>query len=325
MSEFGCYSGHELMKLELKKREFLVDQLIRERDSVLLVGGEKAGKSLLIKQLMMSLTSREHPFLDKFEVMRECNVSYVQIEGELVDTQDRVRRMMKVVDFNPDRFQLIFAAPMALETAQGTQKLMEDIASQHNPDVIIIDPLYFAFNGDLSANDVVRKVLGHIREIKDYFGCSFILVHHTHRVKFSNQGKLIQEGDDAVFGSSALKWWPDSMMFFTYNKKREVREFRCTTQRSGDILDKIELVLEQPDPLYFRPLEEEDTIHGTAIRELLDSQSLSRFQICEKLGISKASFYREVKLLIKEGKVTKTEHQKPVLFHRASVSSVSVS
>jgi len=62
MSNFATYSGEEFFGLTLPKREFLVDGFIREKDTVMLVGDEKAGKSLLAFQLICSLTSG-HPFL----------------------------------------------------------------------------------------------------------------------------------------------------------------------------------------------------------------------------------------------------------------------
>ena len=57
MSNFGVYLGKQFFGLKLKKRKFLVENVIREKDSVILVGNEKSGKSLLTFQLICSLTS----------------------------------------------------------------------------------------------------------------------------------------------------------------------------------------------------------------------------------------------------------------------------
>lgn len=314
MSNFGSYSGEEFLGLEIKKRDFLIDKILRELDSVILVGAEKAGKSILAQQLIFSLTTGDQPFLDEFEVLKPCKVTYVQVEGELGDSQDRYRRMRMALDFDPKNFHIIFSAPLELQDDRKANILMEDIAMHHVPNVLIFDPLYFCFTGSLSDDGIVRKFLGNIRRIKDRFSCAVIIVHHTHRMRFNKEGDLVDEGDDAIFGSSALKWWPDHIIFFTYNKKRGIREFRCTTQRSGDILDKIELKLEQPIPLYFRGLKATDTANGFKIMKLLELEELSCNEMCDRLEISRASFYRDVKPLLKSKAIGKTETSRPVTY-----------
>ena len=67
MSDFGAYSGRELFEKEFPKRAWLVEGIIKEKDSVILVGDPKAGKSLLAFQLICSMTS-QHPFLDHHQV-----------------------------------------------------------------------------------------------------------------------------------------------------------------------------------------------------------------------------------------------------------------
>jgi hypothetical protein len=318
MSDFGSYTGREFLGLELKKRDFLVDKLAREKDSILMVGGEKAGKSLIIKQLICSLTSGEHPFLNLYDVKRPCKVTYIQVEGELSDTQDRFKRMIKTLDFNPDNFQIIFAPPLGLQEDANCVTLMQQIESVHVPDVLIIDPLYFAFEGSLSDDGIVRKFLGNIRKIKDKFGCAVIIVHHTHRIKFNAEGGLIDEGDDALFGSSAFKWWPDHIIFFTYNKKKNTRDFRCSTQRSGDILKKLELILVQPDPLYFRHADTADLGVGLKICQLLaepgNESGLCPNEICKTLDISRATFYRDITAPLSSGAIEKDDSHRPVKY-----------
>ena len=314
MSDFGSYAGEEFLGLELKKRDFIIDGLLREMDSVILVGGEKAGKSLFIQQMICSLTTGDHPFLDEYEINKACKVSYIQVEGELSDTQDRYKRMIQAVDFDPKNFQILFSEPLKLESEDECERIIGVIEKHHIPDVLILDPLYFSFVGSLSDDAIVRQFLGNIRRIKDKFGCAIIIVHHTHKIRFNQDGTTQDNGDDALFGSSALKWWPDHILFLTYNKKRGIREFRCSTQRSGDILDKLELRLEQPTPLYFRCLKTEDTANGMRIIEHLKGGEKTAKEIYTKLGISKASFYRDIKPSLKSKLIGKNVTHRPILY-----------
>ena len=317
MSNFGSYSGSEFLDLKLKKREFLVNKLIREKDSIILVGSEKSGKSLLIKQLICSLTS-QHPFLDRYDVARPCKVSYIQLEGELEDTQDRLKRMIKILDFDPALFHIIFSPPLELHRRDSMFELKNLILNKHVPDVVILDPLYFAFSGSLSDDEVVRKFIGNIRILKEELNCAIILIHHTHKIRYNfKSGSVLDEGDDAIFGSKFLKAYPDHTLMFVYDKKREVRILTCATQRSGDIIKSSMLRLVEPDPLYFEETIEiptkESVILGLLSRhEYRDGLTVK--QILQGTGLSHTTFYESVKKLIRDGNVEKIDVPRPVIY-----------
>lgn len=315
MSDFGVYNGNEFLKLELKKREWLIEGILREKDSVLFVGNEKSGKSLFIFQLIFSLTS-QHPFLDLYSVNRPLRVSYVQLEGELGDSQDRMIRMLKTLDFEPSMFQILFLPPQELHTRTGIFGLREQL-SFHKPNVVVIDPIYFAFTGSLSDDEVVRQFIGNIRVLKDSLGCAIVLVHHTHKSRFTNTGDVILEGDESTFGSKFLKAYPDHTILFTYNKRTGVRTFSCDTQRSGDILKLCNLELIEPEPLYFKRVEASKITKSDLIMGLLKlgehSEGLAAEDIMKKTGLNKNQFYESIKQPLAENKVSKT-HTRPVIY-----------
>lgn len=305
MSDFGVYTGEQFFNLSLKPRPFIVDGIIREKDSFLLVGDEKAGKSLLAFQLICSLTSG-HPFLDRFEVKRPCKVSYVQIEGELQDSLDRFNKMIKVLDFDRSKFQMIFSAPIDLQNPGVRTALLNDV-QEHKPDILIIDPIYFAMAGSLSDDLSVRAFIGSLRILKDTLGCAVGLVHHTHKIKLDRDGNIIMEGDDAIFGSKFFKAWADHTILFTHDKKRNVRVFSCATQRSGDIVTSLHLKLNQPDPLYFeeldKPVSKEDQI--ICILKANANGGMTPDELMDKLEMKRDTFYRSLKDPLNRGEVLK--------------------
>lgn len=318
MSNFGSYSGEEFFNLELKKRDWLIRQIARIGDSVLIVGGEKSGKSILVKQLTCSLTSGTQPFLDEYVVEKACKVTYIQLEGELIDTRDRYEAMRSELDFNPDNFNIIFSEPINLQDENALKGLVELIESKHTPDVVIIDPIYFALNGSLSDDEGVRKFLGNIRRLKDHFGCTIILVHHTRKLKFDAKGEVIQDGDEATFGSASLKWWPDHIILFRRDPKTEVRYFTCVTQRSGDIVKELSLKLVQPFPLYFAKtdVQYQAGSRSNTIYKLLEAKgrSLSALEIMDELCIAKSTFYKSIKGLLRERLVARKSGTRPVTY-----------
>ena len=119
MSDFGSYTGEQFFALQFPPRCFLVDKFIKEKDSVIFVGEEKSGKSILLFQLITALTSK-HPFLDNYAVSKACNVTYVQLEGELADSQDRFNRMIGSVDFD----QSLFLGKLRQRNTKGLRAML---------------------------------------------------------------------------------------------------------------------------------------------------------------------------------------------------------
>ena len=313
MGDFGIYRGDEFLKMELKPRSFIIENMLRDKDTVLLVGDEKAGKSLLVLQMICSLTSM-HPFLDKFGVLKQCKVSYLQLEGELGETQDRFKRLMKMMEITPELFQLLFLGPLNFENEQVSKNITHQLKA-FSPDIVIIDPLYQAMSGSLSDDCSVRKFIGNVRILKDSLNCSLIIVHHTHKLRRDRDGFAISEDDEATYGSKFLKAYPDHTILFSYDKGSGIRTLTCSTQRSGDIEKSVRLRLVQPDPLYFEEIIEDDLSNRELVfKELIfkNPLGLTADEVVSKLGVKKVTFYRSMKKLL--GKFIEKSGSKPVFY-----------
>jgi predicted ATP-dependent serine protease len=319
---FGVYRGQDFMKFEFAPKEFLIDGLVNRLDSVFLVGSPKSGKSLFVKQMICSLTSG-HPFLEKYEISRPSTVLYVQLEGEAQETKDRFQRMCSKVELDSSKLTMFYSDPMRLETEEGLIDFYRavDIASQHY-DVIVIDGLYLSFNGSLSDDEAVRKVLGNLRRIKNRYHSTMIVVHHTHKTKLNQDGEVIMEGDEAIFGSQFLRAWPDHIMMITHDKKSDLRHLRCSTQRSGSIEKEIKMKLIQPDPLYFETMDEipAGIVYDNAKVNILkfvsgsSPQSARATEIINGLEIPKSTFFFVIKELIRDKKIYKDGKGKGTLY-----------
>ncbi len=323
MSHFGNYVGSDFLAKEFPKRDWLIENICRKNDSVILVGNEKSGKSLFVFQLLCSLTSC-HPFLDLYNVPKPLKVVYIQLEGEIADSQDRMKRMIKTLDINSDNFHLRFSAPLNLEEKGFSDGLAMDILKNFNPkgkitgqeiikpDIVIIDPIYFAFTGSLNEDKDVRAFLGNIRTFKDTLDCAIILVHHTHKTRLNYKGNVIEEGDEALFGSKFLKAWADHILLFMFDKKTKLRTLSCDTQRSGDIITACELRLIEPEPLYFEKIDKEQTkdlIVVDLLRKEEFKDGLSIEEIKKKLDLSNSSFYRSIKQPLAQDMIVKVKNE----------------
>lgn len=327
MSDFGTYKGDELLNLDIKPREWLVEGLIRAKDSVILVGNEKSGKSLFLFQLVYSLTS-QRPFLDHYKITKPCKVTYFQLEGELNDSVDRIRRIHKTHELIGHNFILKFYPPLELQSETyriSFEKTIIDDWQGETPDILIIDPIYFSFFGGMNNDEQVRRFIGNIRCLKEKLGCAVLLVHHTHKTRFAVDGTVIEEGDEAIFGSKFLKAWADHILMFTYDKKKDLRILSCNTQRSGDIVKECVLRLIEPDPLYFEIYEEKKPTEKVSEMDILYilreyKQGLSCDEIVSRLNITQAVCYRTLKKLLSRGEVTKSYSTRPIIYQAKEIT-----
>ena len=318
MSDFGFYSGDEFLAKTFEERDTLIDCILHKKDSVILAGKPKSGKSILLFNLICSLTSGE-PFLDEFEVKKPCKVLYIQLEGSLDDSQNRFNRMIGSLAFERSNFFIMFSPPLDMNNNNTMSRLIDDIKHKMDkPDVIIIDPIYFALGSGASLSDdsLVRGFTGQIRILQECFDCAVILTHHFKKARRDQTGKILAPDDDDVFGSVFFQAWITHQFLFDYDKTTKARFMQCNVQRSGRIKDKIMLRLVEPDPLYYElldvyPAKEEEIV------KYLTNHADKRFEareIYEAINMPKASFYKLSRKLINEGKINKTKGDRHCLF-----------
>lgn len=248
----GCYTGRQLLTMELKGSEPLIKKLLFERDNIIILGKEKSSKSILSLQMACALTSQE-PFLGEFEVPKKCKVVYIQCEGKLASTRSNFEKMLKVVDCDQDNILFLYYPSIALDTEEGLTQVIKEIDAWAKPDVIFIDCLYMAMQGEMESATDAKRFVGHIRELAEMYQATIPIVHHSHRAKIVD-GRFVDEGDDAIFGSFVWKAYPEHILMLEKVKGHHGnRRLSCSTHRTSEseMITSIDLVLREPDPLYF--------------------------------------------------------------------------
>ena len=324
MSNFGIYGGLEFMTKKMPKREWLIEGLLKEKDCLLWVGQEKAGKTLFSMQAFLCCCTTGHPLIDKYRVPKPKKVTYILLEGDLEESQDRIFRLQKQLDIDPNNFVFMFLPRLMLHKEDGQyglQHITGEIKKHNCHEIVVIDPLYRAFCGSLVNDEVVREVVTNFDKLKDALDCALVIIHHTHKKKFDVRGKVISEGDDATFGSVWIKAWATHIVMQTYDVTTGLRSFYCNTQRGGDIIKECNLKLVQPDPLYFMedtsPTNEESW--GISIVELLRrpeyiNEGLTRAEIEGLLRITTNAFYKSIKQNGVQGHINKNNKIRPAKY-----------
>lgn len=250
-------SGDDILHLPCEPNDYLVENMLWRDDVALILAREKVGKTFWTQQMCYAMTCGE-PFMGQFDIVKPLKVLYIQAEGSMSGTKERIATSIKSegINWNPKNWRHIFVPSIELDTEEGYEHIMERLESEPDfiPDVVVIDPVYQSMGGDLSDNKAARKYISYLRKIMGKLHCAILLVHHEHRGKKNQQGDDLEEGDNAIMGSFAFKAFVSHVFRLTWNKKNgTLRKMACDTQRNGDVVEKLDMDLIKPDGVFRIP------------------------------------------------------------------------
>lgn len=254
-SDFGIYSGEELFGFKSESTTPIIQDMLHEKDHCIIVGREKVGKSILTLQMAMCIASGED-FLDTYEVPTPLPILYVQTEGKVAETADRIRRMGNAIAPKPENFGFCFEPSITLDTEGGYNHIITAVNNSiqmgniRPPRVIFIDPVYSAISGDFNDNECVKHFVNNLKRLGDKFAAAIVMVHHQHKTKTDDKGRPLREyGGDSATGSAVFSYHVD--MGYTFSTTSDkVRHLHCYAHRTTKIPD-VDLILVDSDALYF--------------------------------------------------------------------------
>ena len=234
----------ELLDMEFPPADSLLgNDLLDKSGAMLITGPQKIGKSLFTTQLALCLADRQR-FVGFEPTPTTRRVLMLQAEVGPRRMQDRFRRQTQA--FSRDVLGNVLNActfsTLKLDQDPGVQEFLE-LVSDHEPDVVIVDPLANFHCGDENvAQDILRvtSVLDRVRSL----GPAVILVHH--------HGKASSERSNVGYksrGSTALPGWYDTHLSLERADQSIKLRFEL---RHGETPEDMILRL-NPDTLLFEP------------------------------------------------------------------------
>jgi hypothetical protein len=299
-----------------KQSEPLIKRVLYRDDVMLLLGSEKAGKSILAQQLAFCCTSGD-AFLGKFEVTKPINVAYFQTEGKEGEGVDRRLRMEQVVKPDRSRYAHFYKKFFPIDIDAYRDFLIQGLESlPWKPDLMIIDALYMAMVGDLIDNKEVRKLIANVSYILEKFSLTCVVVHHETKEEFDKDThEAVDKGDKGSYGSVFLRAWVDHIIYLKKIGPR-TRLLKCDTQRSGKMLEKENLVLigdassDKPnEPLYFELNEEQDAARQAIIAMIRMKKRATQLELKEMSGLANSTLYKILRGLVTDKKVIEIEKE----------------
>lgn len=249
----------ETLRSDSKPPETIIENFLWKEDCSMLLGSEKAGKSILAQQMFCNIATGE-PFLGKFQVMKPGPVVYIQAEGKRDEFVDRLNKISLSFNRSMDdmKFMHIFKKYCPLNIPVFMNALIEKIDAQvavwgANPVAICVDSVYKTIQGDLNNNEAIINYSNCIDELISRYQSAIVLIHHDAKEWRDDKTKeTVDRGDKGAYGSVFLRAYVDHI-FYLNMLQTKARTLTCDTQRSGKAHPEvIDLLMIQPSPLCFQ-------------------------------------------------------------------------
>jgi len=200
----------------------------------IIAGEPKSFKSTLVLDMAVSVASGKN-FLGEFPVVDTGPVLIVQNENAPWIMKDRLikirsnRGLIGEISKVGGLYEVKFPVqlPLYYINQQGFnfnepyhRKLLDKVMSSVNPRMVIFDPLYLMFDGDVNQSKDLNPILSWLLNLKDKHSCSLVLIHHW---KKGTAGTKIR-GGQRMLGSTTLHGWVESAWYLDVKKSDELEE-----------------------------------------------------------------------------------------------------
>lgn len=344
---FNIESYSEVLGKIATQPGWLVEGFWTKRSHGIVAGEPKSLKSILTTDLALSIASGK-PFLGQFPVKESGPVLIVQNENADWIMKDRIEKMIinkglggEVKSDNPGIVTITFPPqlPIYFINQQGYQfndpihrALLEEAIKKIKPILVIFDPLYLMFDGDVNSAKDLNPVLNWLLYLKTEYKTGVIVVHHW------NKGSSSKRGGQRMLGSTTLHGWVESAWYIEVISRPEgdgsdevnpedtppitlvlEREFR-----SAGIFPKVELTVsmggfnESTYSVEVKRHTKKKKAAASQGRNLGDDQDrimelfrlnkkpLSLRLISENTGLSKRRANEAIKALVESGEIRET-------------------
>ena len=325
---------------------WLVEGFWMRRSHGIVAGEPKSFKSILTLDLAISVASGK-PCLGQFPVSEAGPVLIIQNENSDWIMKDRMEKILHSkgltgnLEVKDRKLKGNFCSPLPMYfiNQQGFllgdpihQEIVEKAIEEYKPILILFDPLYLMFDGDVNSAKDLNPVLNWMLKVKNEYNTGIIAVHHW------NKGGGSARGGQRMLGSTTLHGWVESAWYIGVKGRTEngdegaseesevtqtadtpvsitiEREFRAggtrpkidTSIRLGELGDPtyqidVKKHVGRGNPSYTEELPEE-------ILNVLDlrSEVVSQRQISEETGKGRRAIKKALDDLVERGKINLT-------------------
>jgi replicative DNA helicase len=188
--------------------DWIVPGLLERMDRLILTAGEGGGKSVLLRQIAVTLAAGIHPF-ETWKVIDPIRVLVLDCENGESASRRKYRPLLAAADsldqpVRRGQFH-IRCRPEGLDLTRPQDRswVMRRVEN-FKPDLLIIGPIYRLHAGDPNSEELARKVSVVLDEARATAGCAvFMEAHSPHHNGFGQHRTL------RPVGSSLWMRWPE--------------------------------------------------------------------------------------------------------------------
>ena len=242
----------DLIRLVKKPLGWAVEGFWVAQSQGVVAGEPKTYKSMFTLDMAVSIASGL-PFLNAHKV-KQGTVLIVQEENDEEIMKDRLVKIMsakrlvpedKIREVGTNTFNIKFATHLPLifinrrNFSLNDENNLKDLTSviiNENVKMLILDPFYTMFDGNLNDMQSVKEALKVISSFNRKFKMSVILVHHNHKTPYNVKPSFMR-GGQKMLGSMGMHAWTASGLYLTKEENRRnvitiEREFRAFPEMS---------------------------------------------------------------------------------------------
>lgn len=199
-----AFTLEELLALDTS-HDWLIPGLLERRDRLMLTGLEGLGKSTLLQQIAFAAAAGVHPFHEHQSILPR-RVMFVDAENSERQWARKAHMLTHRLTAHRDTLEQNVHVHLDLSlqiTDPATVGQLHRLIDDHQPEILVIGPIYRIAGGSLNDEDVAAKVLAALDTFRAR-GLALLMEAHA--------GKAQTLGGDrnlAPRGSSALLGWPE--------------------------------------------------------------------------------------------------------------------
>lgn len=218
------FSYADLMAGKYVKYEELMGGLLFEQGRMLVAGEPKIGKTTFVISMAMAIAGGKSFLLHQPD--RALKVYWLQAENW---AQVLAKRMGEGGDLNPRMLyhtdeelatfnsNFIMSGRMAakIDMPDGNAEIVKRI-KQHQPDIVIFDPLVNFISANENDNREMSAVLQMINAMAEDHDFATVILHHVGKLKRDASGQFADGSPfEKIRGASALRGWYDTGIMLT--------------------------------------------------------------------------------------------------------------
>lgn len=227
----GSFKSYEqVMSSNTSRPNWLIDRIWVDKSQGIVAGEAKTFKSTLTTDIAMSVASGA-PLWGKYKVNHQGPVLVVQVENNEDLVKDRMARMADSkgvcgeIDKDDDSRKLsaTFGESLPIYThiadknhpsikfgIESHRIAVEMMIKKIKPVLVIFDPLYMLFEGDMSSSQELAPALRWMKDLRINYDTSVMLVHHYN--KGSGEKGVKTSAGHRMLGSVTLHGWVECMI-----------------------------------------------------------------------------------------------------------------